>query len=139
MSRLRAFFLKHSWLVAMLVALALAMKLLIPAGFMLGQSGARTLTVLICADSPGHAVTKQIIVARSGARSGPGDNGKQVAADGACPFTALGHGLIGGADPVQLALALLFILALAFAPLVPARARPVLHLRPPLRGPPALA
>lgn len=128
----------------MLVALALAMKVLIPAGFMLGQdAGARTLTVQICADSLGHAVTKQIIVEQSGARpdvqSGHGDDSKQAAADGACPFTALGHGLIGGADPVQLALALLFILTLAFAPLVPARAKPVFHLRPPLRGPPALA
>jgi len=128
----RAFFLSHRRLAALLIALALCMKALIPAGYMLGGD-ARTITVQICADSLGHVITKQIAV-------GHKDHGSDKAkADSPCAFTALGHGMLGGADPIQLALALLFILTLAFAPLLRARARRIAYLRPPLRGPPALA
>jgi hypothetical protein len=126
----RAFFLSHSRVAALLVALALFMKALIPAGYMLG-SESRTITVLICADSLGHTITKQIDV-------GGKDHGK-TKADAPCAFTALTHCMLGGADPIQLALALLFILALAFTPLVPAACKRAQYLRPPLRGPPALA
>jgi len=120
----RAFFLSHRRVAALLVALTLCMKALVPAGYMLG-SEPRMITVQICADSLGHQITKQIDV---GAK-----------ADVPCAFSALAHGALGGADPIQLALALLFIMALAFAPhlgLAPKRAH---YLRPPLRGPPALA
>lgn len=114
----------------MLVALALCMKALIPAGYMLGGES-RTITVQICADSLGHQITKQIGV-------GSMDHGKSKA-DTPCAFTALTHGALGGADPIQLALALLFILTLGFAPLLPAAPQRAHYLRPPLRGPPALA
>jgi hypothetical protein len=126
----RAFFLSHRRVAALLVALTLCMKALVPAGYMLG-SEPRMITVQICADSLGHQITKQIDV-------GAKDHNK-AKADVPCAFSALAHGALGGADPIQLALALLFIMALAFAPhlgLAPKRAH---YLRPPLRGPPALA
>jgi len=126
----RAFFMSHTRVAALLIALALCMKALIPAGYMLG-SESRTITVLICADSLGHQITKQIDV-------GSKEHGKSKS-DAPCAFTALTHGALGGADPVLLALALLFILALAFAPLLPATPKRAHYLRPPLRGPPALA
>ena len=82
------------------IALALAIKLLIPGGAMIGGD-ARTLTVQICdgyADA-GHAV---VIAINSHA-----DTGK-IATDRArdhqaCPFSALGHGGVAGAHPMLLA------------------------------------
>jgi len=130
MHRLRAFFLDHRRLAALLVALALVMKALVPSGYMLGGD-TRVLTVQICADSLGHMVTKQITV---GQKSKDGQK-----ADAPCAFAAHGHAMMGGADPIQLALALLFVLALGFAPLVPVARRAMAYQRPPLRGPPALA
>jgi hypothetical protein len=132
MTILRAFFLSHRRLAALLIAVALCMKALFPAGFMLG-SDARVLTVQICADSLGHTITRQIAVGQKGHSSDAGKSHEP------CAFTALGHALLGGADPVQLALALLFILTLAFAPHLPAAPGRIAYLRPPLRGPPALA
>ena len=99
------------------------------------RSEAHVLTVQICADSLGHVVIKQIIIAPN---DQPADSHK-AKADAPCPFMVLGHCLLGSIDPVQLALALLIILELGFAPLVPASPRRIFHLRPPLRGPPALA
>ena len=130
MHTFRAFFLSHRRVAALLVALALCMKALLPAGYMLG-SESRTITVQICADSLGAKITKQIDV-------GAKDHGK-TKADAPCAFTALTHGALGGSDPIQLALALLFILALGFAPHIPAAPKRDHYLRPPLRGPPALA
>lgn len=132
MQALRAFFLYHRRMAALLVALALCMKALIPAGYMLGD-GTRLLTVQICADSLGHTITTQIAVGKKDHGAGKGK------ADAPCAFTALTHAALGEADPIQLALALLFLLTLAFAPLLPAAPRRIAHLRPPLRGPPALA
>jgi hypothetical protein len=130
MHRLRAFFLHHRRLAALLVALALVMKALVPAGYMLGTD-TRVLTVQICADSVGHMVTKQITV-------GQKTKGGQKA-DAPCAFAAYGQAMMGGTDPIQLALALLFVLALGFAPIVPVARRAIAYQRPPLRGPPALA
>jgi len=130
MHSFRAFFMSHRRVAALLVALALCMKALIPAGYMLGGES-KTITVQICADSLGHQISKQIDV-------GTKDHGK-AKADAPCAFTALTHGVLGGADPIQLALALLFILTLAFAPLLPAGVKRAHYLFPPLRGPPALA
>lgn len=130
MTCFRAFLMSHTRVAALLVALALCVKALVPAGYMLGGE-AKTITVQICAESLGHPITKQIEV-------GAKDHGK-AKADAPCAFTALTHGALGGADPILLAAALLFILALAFAPLLPPAPSRVHYLRPPLRGPPALA
>jgi hypothetical protein len=130
MFALRAFFLSHRSLAALLVAVALCMKALVPAGYML-ENQTRSITVQICADSLGQQITKQIEI-------GQKDDGKAKSASH-CAFSALSHGALGGADPILLALALLFILALAFAPLLPPALKRLAYLRPPLRGPPALA
>lgn len=130
----RAFLLHHRRFAALLVAAALCLKALVPAGYMV-SSEARVLTVQICADTLGHVVTKQIAIAQKGQ---PADSHK-AKADAPCPFMVLGHCLLGSIDPLQLALALAFILALGFAPQASASPVRPTHLRPPLRGPPALA
>lgn len=122
---LRSALLDHPWLALAIGLAALMLRLAVPAGFMPvvhhGQLG-----LAICsgygnaAAGPDHAM-------------GSPDKPK---ADGSCAFADLALPLIGGADPVQLGAALLFIMAAAlfFAALLPPRAG--LRLRPPLRGPP---
>jgi len=129
---LRALIARHHRLAAVLVALTLAMKALVPAGYMV-DSQSKVLTIRVCADSIGQDVIRQITVPGSAKDT---DNHK-AHAEPPCPFTALGHAALGGADPLQLAEALLFILALGLAELAPTRLLRIAHLRPPLRGPPA--
>lgn len=135
MALLRSFLRTHRGLAWMLVAVAIAMKALVPTGYMVGAQ-ARTIAIEIC-DGQDHHVLSQITVGQSGkGGEGQGEHGK---ADSTCPYAALGHASLAAADTVQLALALAFILALAFAPMVSASPARLLHIRPPLRGPPALA
>jgi len=130
MNLIRAFFLSHRRMAALLIAAALCMKALIPGGYMLGGE-TRMITVQICADTLGHAITKQIDVGQKGHAPNPQKSSTP------CAYTALGHAAMGGADTVLLALALGFILALGFAPQMVPAPRRVAYLRPPLRGPPA--
>ncbi|RJT22722.1 DUF2946 domain-containing protein [Chakrabartia godavariana] len=136
MTSLRAFIRDNRKLATLLVGLALFMKALVPAGYMLGTEG-RVLTVEICSDASGGHLTKQIVIPTDGkSHEGQTDHAK---ADGTCPFASLAMGTVGGADPALLLVALAFILLLAFAPpVLPMRERPD-YLRPPLRGPPAFA
>lgn len=137
MAAFRLFLRDRHRLAVLLVALALAMKALVPAGMMLGTApGATVLTVLVCADSQGGSYEKQIVIPHSGKAQGTGESGKKAET---CPWSGLGSASLAGADATLLALALAFVLALGFrdpaAPLLRAHR----HLRPPLRGPPATA
>jgi hypothetical protein len=140
MTSLRAFVLRHRAFAAVLIALALAMKALVPAGTMIAPH-AHLLTVQICdgygpADrAVAHAVV--IPVAKQGAYRD--DGGKVAHHAPACPYSALGLAGLGGADPVLLALALVFILAVARTWPAGRAPRAQAFLRPPLRAPPAQA
>lgn len=135
MQLLRAFLMRHRALAALVVAAALCIKALVPAGYMIG-TGARVLTVEICADAQGGHVTKQILLPGNGKPAqGQGEHSKS---EGTCAFSALSFASLGGADPALLVLALLFILTLGFTPIAAPRHARLAHLRPPLRGPPAL-
>ena len=129
---LRAFFQHHRRWALWLIAAALCMKVLVPAGYMVGEDS-RMLTIRICADASGHDVLRQIALPAAEHKA-PGSD--KARADSVCPFSALGHGAIGGTDPILLALAILFLLALGFAPASAPAPRRIAYLRPPLRGPP---
>lgn len=134
MNRLRALLLRYRIMAFAVIGMALAMKALVPTGYMVG-SDSRVLSIRICDDaqvtSALHA--KDIAIPMKGEPAG-----KHAKGEGACPYSALSFASLGGADPVQLALALLFILATGFAAIVLPAPRRAAHLRPPLRGPPAL-
>ena len=118
----------------LLVAAALCMKTLVPAGYMIGQEG-KALTVQICNDAMSDHAIKQIAIPM---KDGSGGSGlKQDKAE--CPYSGISMAALTGADPALLALALAFIIALGFAPSPVPAARRALYLRPPLRGPPSLA
>jgi hypothetical protein len=123
----------HRNLAALLVALALCMKVLVPAGYMIGGQS-KTLTISICADAQGTHLTKQIAIPLNG-QNDRGEHGKPAP----CPYAALGMASLPGADAALLGLALAFILSLGF---VAVRAVPpsrAAFLRPPLRAPPLFA
>lgn len=134
MNPLRTLLMRRRALALLVVLAALCMKIVVPTGFMIGQDS-KVLTVQICDEAFGnHAVQQLVIPMKGGENESGSKKGK-----GECPFTSLSMASMAGADPSLLALALAFILALGFAPArftLPQRAS---HLRPPLRGPPALA
>lgn len=134
MSRLRAAIFTHARLILVLLALALAVKAAVPAGYMLSSGGGRFLTVTICADASG--VPKQMQIALPENRDAGSDHAKEGAKGQPCAFSGLGHTAIGGADPVLLAAALVFILLVGLAPLPALPVREAPFLRPQLRGPP---
>ncbi|WP_421837683.1 DUF2946 family protein [Novosphingobium sp.] len=113
----------------LLVALALVVKALVPAGYMVGSQG-KSLTILVCSDVSGDHLTKQITI--------PGKAEGQAKTGEACPYASLSFASLDAGLPVFVALAIAFLLLLGFAPVaIPALAG-FTHVRPPLRGPPAL-
>ena len=134
MDSLRTFLGSHRRIAALIVALALGMKALVPAGYMLAPQ-MTTLTVTICADAQGKRITHEIAVPRE---TGHGEASAEKGGN-ACSWSSLSMASLGSAPPVLLALALAFILALGFLPAAPPVARVASWLRPPLRAPPVLA
>lgn len=133
MGHLRAILMRRSQLALVCVVLAIALKAIVPAGYMI-SSETRVLTIAVCHDASGTGFSRDVVVPMKGDSGVPGKPAK-----GECPYGALAMAGLGGADVALLALALAFVIALGFAPQsVPQTARPA-FLRPPLRGPPALA
>ncbi|MFT4053744.1 MAG: hypothetical protein QM681_04505 [Novosphingobium sp.] len=132
MGTARNYFQQHYRQAIILVLLALCLKLFVPTGFMIGQDHS-TFTVKICNDATGGSDLVRIIVPlKNGMDPLPGKPAK-----GECPFAALSMHALSGADPILLALAIAFIMALGLARLRPTLWASADHLRPPLRGPPA--
>ena len=132
---IRAFLQRHLHLAAVIVALALAMKAFVPAGYMIGSTAAKSFTVEIC-DGQGGSVLSQLTIPGKASHDATDEHTK-AAKD--CPFTALSMHMLSGTDAALLLAALAFILALGFAPAPPLRLSRISFLTPPLRGPPALS
>lgn len=133
MNTVRTFFRQHRALAFGLIALALCLKIVVPSGYMMVQD-TRTITLQVCHDATGEGSDLTISVpVKSAGHDGPGKPAK-----GECPYGALSMVALGGADPILLALALAFIMLLGFAPTRYPPATRFAHIRPPLRGPPAL-
>jgi hypothetical protein len=134
MTRFRRSLLQHRLLAAWLVAAALAMKLLVPAGYMpMLSSGSITLELCSGYEPP------KMAMAMPGMPGKQGHEDKQGKMDMPCPFAGLTMPGLVGADAILLIAAISFIMALGFpaTPLPPLRR--ITHLRPPLRGPPTAA
>lgn len=131
MHRLRLFWTRHAGLTAWLVAATLAMKLLVPSGFM-PVASAHAVTIQPCSGFG----PEQIMAAMPGmdhpdhGKAGP--RGKDMP----CGFAGLSLPTLGGAGTALLALAIAYIMAVAFRPEGRCRIPSLPHLRPPLRGPP---
>lgn len=110
------------------------LRLAVPAGFMpMLNHGQLSLTLCSGYGTP----TVQSAHRTASPMPGVEHHGEgRPTADGSCAFADLSLPMIGGADPIQLASALLFAIAAALfaGTVLPPRAG--LRLRPPLRGPP---
>ena len=128
MSTFRLFIRDHRALAVWLIALAFAMKLAVPAGFMPSAQGS-TITVEVCNG------TGPITISIPGL---PDKNPDHGAKEQPCAFSGLSAPLLGATDPVLLvaALAFAFVVAIHWVAATPTRAPA--YLRPPLRGPPAI-
>jgi len=135
MAALRSLLLMHPRLAMMIVVVALCLKAAVPAGTMIA-GGARTLTVMVCADSAHRLTTMTLVIPMQA--PGAGEDGHK-AAKGLCPFAALAAPALGGADPLLLAGAVAFVVAHGLAPAAALAPLTAKRLRPPLRGPPAQA
>lgn len=134
---LRAFFRKHHYFAVLLLFCAVSVRALVPTGYMIGPSS-KTLSVQICSDGLSAKMTQQITIPMEQGSHDKSGSGHQRM-EGTCAFSSLAMAGIAGADPVQLALALAFILLIGFARATFAVPLPSSHLRPPLRGPPVAA
>lgn len=129
-TRLRHHLRHRPALAALLIAAALALRVLVPAGFMPVWEHGRII-VSICSGSGPATMAIEM----------PGMTGQDhpapdAMAGEACAFADLALPALGSADPVLLAAAIAFVLALGFARVTPPPATAPLRLRPPLRGPP---
>lgn len=135
-------------LAVLICAAALLVKLIVPAGFMVGQVDGHA-AIILC---PGSGPVPPALVARHEAMAMPGqaamhhgmgdhpDHSDDThGRDMPCAFAGLAAPGLAAVDPIQLALLLVFILALGVAQATtpPPCAAP--YLRPPLRGPPSLS
>ena len=134
MTRLRAFFLHHRSLAAGLIAAALLIKALVPLGFMPGTASNGTMIVQICNGYGPQSMVMEI--------PGKAEHDKQSQhgkGEMPCAFSGLSVPSLAGTDPVLLALAILFVMAMALRTVRPLALSSAAYLRPPLRGPPARA
>ncbi|MEN7536248.1 DUF2946 family protein [Aurantiacibacter flavus] len=136
MQPLRALLDRRCHLALGLVVLAICIKALMPAGYMVSPSADKVLTVTICSDVSKGVKQLQLTVPGKPAGS---DHASAATKGDHCAFAGLGHVAIGGADGFLLALAFAFILVLGLAPSRRLSIGEVAYLRPPLRGPPTAA
>ena len=133
---------RHVRLAALLIALALCVKVLVPTGFMPVLS-AGGVTFQPCPDAgpavvPAAGIMPGMAMADHGADHDGTPDG-HAAPEMPCAFAGLAVPSLAAVDPVVLAIAVAGMLATVFR--LPDRvpARRVAHLRPPLRGPPTTA
>jgi hypothetical protein len=136
MLSLRALIRDHCHLAMALLALALCIKALVPAGFMVSASST-IITVTVCSDASGGMKTMQIALPMKPghAKSDPAQDAKAST----CAFAGLAHLATTGTPPLLLAIALAAILLLGVLPQGRLPLKRAARLRPPLRGPPATA
>ncbi|MBM3927577.1 MAG: hypothetical protein FJ335_03835 [Sphingomonadales bacterium] len=133
MTALRRLFRLHPGIAVAIVALALAMKLLVPAGFMPTIADGR-IVVSICT---GAGPTTAMMEMPGMAHHAPDAPAKSDPTAGApCAFAGLASPSLAAVDPLLLAVAILVAMALASRPIIPPPAPVRPHVRPPLRGPP---
>ncbi|MFZ5748749.1 MAG: DUF2946 family protein [Pseudomonadota bacterium] len=136
MQSLRALIREHRQLALALLVLAFCIKAVIPSGFMVSASPDTVLTVTICSDATDDLKTMQMVIPGKDQGRGHSDSAKKGEH---CAFSSLAKVAVGGADGILLALAFAFILVLGLAPMQRLPFRQWFNLRPPLRGPPAVA
>ena len=128
--------LAQRYFAVLVCAATLLLKLLVPAGYMIGSEHGR-ITIELCSGVAPRAVT----MAMPGMHGDMPDHGKPKdhgRAEMPCAFAGLSAVSLGAIDPIQLVALIAFVMAVGLSlTVLPAIIRRS-HLRPPLRGPPAV-
>ena len=134
MQRFRSILLASPRLAALILVAALALRVLVPAGFMPSVDGAGP-AIMMCSGA-GPVAAPAAFQREMAARGMIGHAGEEGEAPRGCAFADLALPMLGGADPALLVAALLFAVAAALfhRATLPTCASP--RLRPPLRAPP---
>ena len=132
MHRLRAFVAGHRGWFVLLATCALAVRLIVPAGFM-PVAGAG---MQFCSGTMPAAAMPDMAHGGSDHHDGGKSEGR---AEMPCGFAVAGLAALGAADPVLLLAALAFAFLLAVMAVAPVPSLSRVRLRPPLRAPPAAA
>lgn len=131
---MRRLFRDHAWIAALIVAAALLLRVVVPAGFMTTKGADGQITVMVCSGEGSRAMTIAIPgLADKRQRPAPAEHEK---AGTPCAFAGLAAPFLGGADPILLLAALALVAAVALRTGLRFRPLALSHLRPPLRGPP---
>lgn len=117
-------------LAALLLAAALLLRILVPAGFMPLIDHGRMI-VGVC---NGMGVSKMVIEIPGLEHKSQGNDAQK-----SCAFSDLSLPSLAGADPLVIAALIVFILALGLTFAVQQPPVGAVRLRPPLRGPPELS
>lgn len=137
MEALRRLILRRPACAAVLLAAALALRLLVPAGFMPGEVDGGIRLVLCPAAGPIAAPA----MAMAGMHHGDPHQQRdaQHGAEAPCAYAGLSLAPLTPVDPLLLAAALAFVMAVALIRAAQRPPRPAPFWRPPLRGPPVIA
>ncbi len=134
MHRLRNLVLANLPFACAVLALALVMKIVIPAGYMPTVSNGQ-IVVSICSGTGPMTMVMTIPGLDHGKSDG---DDHQRKAEQPCAFSGLSAPSLAAAAPILLAAVILFVLALGTRPLALPASTAQPYLRPPLRGPPAI-
>ncbi len=118
----------------LLCALSLAVKAVVPVGFMVGTQS-RVVTVEFCADSTGERMLRQITIPLDHSH----DRQETSKTSQGCAFSSLGAGGLAAQAPALIAAAIAFVLAMGFGPVTLPLIGDFPHIRPAPRAPPARA
>jgi hypothetical protein len=133
---MRAITFQHQSWVLIILALALSVRAVIPAGYMVASPSLK-LTVQICADGASGQTSVDIEVPLT--KNKQKDNGGQQQESAPCAFSALSMASMTQDHSPLLIIMLAIILAAVVTSGAPFLRHQTLYLRPPLRGPPSLA
>ena len=118
----------------LICACALALKLLVPTGYMISNDHGRiAMTICSGVESQRMMVSMPGMHHGSDGEGSPMDSGKS---DMPCSYASMASAALDSIDPIQLGAFLAFLLATVFHVTVFPVAPRALYLRPPLRGPP---
>jgi hypothetical protein len=140
--------LRQRLLVACLMAAVLALKLLVPTGYMIAAEAGQVDIVLCPGTMPapppaGHHAMPAMMgamgqhAATAHDHSEHRDHREHPATQMPCAFAGLSAAVLSAADPVLIVALLAFVMASALGPILLPAPFPSAYLRPPLRGPPA--
>lgn len=135
MTSLRRLLLDHRTLALWLALAALAVKLLVPTGFMVGTVEGRVV-LQMCSGFGPVVAAPMVHGAGAGAHENEHQQPDHPGADMPCPYSALVQGFGAAVDPALLVLAIAFVLAMGFARIARVPLRRTAYWRPFLRGPP---